>query len=143
MKLTLITIKFFFRNSYDIVVGTKERENRMTHINIFLAGDSTVSNYDSSVAPRTGWGQVLSNYMSNKVVINNHASSGRSSKSFIQEGRLDKVIEQIQPNDYLFIQFGHNDSKPDKKRHTEPFTSFKNYLKEYIHQARDKKAIPV
>ena len=115
----------------------------MTNINVFLAGDSTVCNYDPSVAPRTGWGQVLNEFLNGDVTINNHASSGRSSKSFIQEGRLDEITNHLQANDYLFIQFGHNDSKPDEERHTEPFTSFKANLNQYIQQARNHQAIPV
>ena len=112
-------------------------------INIFIAGDSTVSTYDYSVAPRTGWGQVLGNYMNEKVLVQNRAVSGRSSKSFIDEGRLNQILNKIQANDYLFIQFGHNDEKSDKERHTEPFTSFHNYLTEYIEQARNKQAFPI
>ena len=115
----------------------------MTNINIYLAGDSTVCNYDPSVAPRTGWGQVLNEFLNDDVIVNNHASSGRSSKSFIQEGRLDEITNQLQANDYLFIQFGHNDSKPDEERHTDPFTSFKANLNQFIQQARNKQAIPV
>lgn len=115
----------------------------MTYINIFLAGDSTVSIYDSSVAPRTGWGQVLGDYMNKKVLVQNQATSGRSSKSFIDEGRLRKISDLIEKGDYLFIQFGHNDNKPDKERHTEPFSSYKRYLKKYIQHARNKQAVPV
>lgn len=115
----------------------------MTYINIFLSGDSTVSTYDSSVAPRTGWGQVLGNYMNPEILVQNQAVSGRSSKSFIDEGRLIKISDQIKKGDYLFIQFGHNDSKFDKERHTKPFTSYKRYLTKYIQQARNKQAIPV
>lgn len=115
----------------------------MSNFNIFLTGDSTVSNYDSSVAPRTGWGQVLSDYIMEEVLIHNHASSGRSSKSFIDEGRLDEIANLIQMDDYLFIQFGHNDEKTDKERHTEPFSSFKDYLNQYIQLAKNKQAFPV
>lgn len=115
----------------------------MTKINIFLAGDSTLCNYDSSVAPRTGWGQVLSHYLKDDVIVNNHASSGRSSKSFIQEGRLQEITDRLQTGDYLFIQFGHNDSKPDEERRTDPFTSFKENLNQFIQQARDHHAFPI
>jgi len=115
----------------------------MAVINIFLAGDSTVCNYDSSVAPRMGWGQVLGDYMKGNISIHNHAQSGRSSKSFIDEGRLDNISKDIQKGDYFFIQFGHNDAKDDPERHTNPFTSFKYYLTKYIELAEKKEAYPV
>jgi lysophospholipase L1-like esterase len=116
---------------------------KMEHLQIYLVGDSTVSNYDSSVAPRTGWGQVLGNYLTTEVLVKNYASSGRSSKSFIDEGKLDEIEMNIRKNDYLFIQFGHNDGKPDKERYTNPHTSFKNYINKYVELAKSKQAFPV
>lgn len=118
-------------------------EDNMTHISIFLVGDSTVSNYDESVAPRKGWGQVFGKFLDEDVTIYNQARSGRSSKSFIHEGHLSEVERLIQAGDYLLIQFGHNDSKPDKARATEPFTSYQDYLRQYIKLAKDKHAFPI
>ncbi|WP_051633755.1 rhamnogalacturonan acetylesterase [Bacillus sp. UNC41MFS5] len=116
-------------------------KNRIT---VYLAGDSTVSNYSSSLAPRAGWGQVINQYFDDTVVVKNLASPGRSSKSFIDEGRLDSILKQIQKGDYLFIQFGHNDEKiNDPNRYTEPYSTYKSYLKQYINGARAKGAIPV
>ncbi|MGG3562914.1 rhamnogalacturonan acetylesterase [Neobacillus rhizosphaerae] len=113
-------------------------------ITVYLAGDSTVSNYSSSLAPRTGWGQVLEKYFDEQVTIKNEATPGRSSKSFIDEGRLDTILNEIDKGDYLFIQFGHNDEKiKDPNRYTEPYSTYKNYLKQYIDGARAKQAIPV
>lgn len=78
------------------------------------------------------------------VTVHNHAASGRSSKSFIQEGRLKPVIDQMEKGDYLFIQFGHNDAKSeDPTRYTEPNTTYKAYLRQYIEAARQKEATPV
>ncbi|SMF28052.1 Lysophospholipase L1 [Priestia filamentosa] len=111
---------------------------------VYLVGDSTVSTYDSSVAPRAGWGQVFEEEFRHKVTVRNEAQSGRSSKSFIDEGRLDAVLSEIQKGDYLFIQFGHNDEKiEDPSRYTEPSTTYKSYLKQYIDGARAKKATPI
>lgn len=116
-------------------------KNRIT---VYLAGDSTVSNYDSSLAPRAGWGQVFDRFFDDKIVVKNEASSGRSSKSFIDEGRLDSILHQIEKGDYLFIQFGHNDEKvEDPTRYTEPYSTYKSYLKQYIDGARAKGATPV
>lgn len=114
----------------------------MSKINIYLAGDSTVETYPEERYPRMGWGQVLPNYFSNDVYIENHSVGGRSSKSFIDEGRLEAIDKKIADGDYLFIQFGHNDSKPDE-RYTEPFSTYKEYLAKYIDVAQKHNANPV
>ncbi|MFN2744756.1 rhamnogalacturonan acetylesterase [Bacillus sp. z60-18] len=114
----------------------------MQDIQLFLAGDSTVSDYDASVAPRAGWGQKIGEYVKPGLLVRNEAASGRSSKSFIEEGRLEKILKQIRGGDYLFVQFGHNDQKPDE-RHTDPFGTFKVYLGRYVDSARRKNANPV
>ncbi|MBQ0051752.1 MAG: hypothetical protein KBT11_06780 [Treponema sp.] len=88
---------------------------------IFLAGDSTVKTYDEEQWIG-GWGQYLSRFLDSSVVVKNCAQGGRSSRSFINEGRLYKfgnytfsenegipIGEQIKEGDYLFVQFGHND----------------------------------
>lgn len=108
---------------------------------IFLAGDSTVTDQDTF--PYAGWGQMLPMYFNADVAIVNEAKSGRSSKSFLNEGRLQPILDQIKPNDYLFIQFGHNDEKPDEERATDPFTTFKEHLAIYITEARQRGAIPI
>jgi lysophospholipase L1-like esterase len=110
---------------------------------VFLVGDSTMSFYDSSKAPRAGWGQVLEGLLSNRVKVHNRAASGRSSKSFIHEGRLEAIDRMIGPGDYLLIQFGHNDQHMDEKRHTEPYSTFQSYLQQYIDTARAHQAQPV
>jgi lysophospholipase L1-like esterase len=111
---------------------------------IYLAGDSTVASYSADRAPLTGWGQVLHRFFYDKVIVKNEAVSGRSSKSFIDEGRLDTILGVIKPNDYLFVQFGHNDEKSaDPNRYTEPGSSFKTYLRQYVDGARAKGACPI
>lgn len=111
-------------------------------ITVYLVGDSTVCNYDEDQAPREGWGQELANFFTGNVKIDNRAASGRSSKSFIEEGKFSPVKELMKKGDYLFIQFGHNDEKDDS-RHTDPYTTFKETLTEYINAARSKGAQPV
>ncbi|WP_172370015.1 rhamnogalacturonan acetylesterase [Sporosarcina jiandibaonis] len=111
---------------------------------IYLAADSTVRDYDSTQFPQAGWGQFIADYLTDDVVIKNHAVGGRSSKTFITEGRLAKIAEEISANDYLFIQMGHNDSTKDRpERYTEPYGSYKFYLQQYINAAKAKNAIPV
>lgn len=112
-------------------------------ITLFLAGDSTVTDPDEGGFPFSGWGQMLSYFFRHDVVVANHAIGGRSSKSFISEGRLDAIMEEMKEGDFLFIQFGHNDQKSDEERFTDPATTYKDYLKKYIDAARSKNATPV
>lgn len=110
---------------------------------IYWAGDSTVKQNDITSYPQTGIGQGFSLYAKKGIFIDNRAENGRSSKSFIDEGILATIEEDIKAGDFLFIQFGHNDEKPDEERHTEAFGSYQDYLKQYIKVARDKGAYPV
>ncbi|NOU96149.1 GDSL family lipase [Paenibacillus sp. LMG 31456] len=112
-------------------------------VTVYLAGDSTVTDQALDGYPYAGWGQMLPHYLNASAAVANHAMSGRSSKSFIDEGRLEAIFQLIQPNDYLLIQFGHNDQKPDEERRTEPETTYKQYLKKYIDGARERGAVPV
>jgi len=110
---------------------------------VFLAGDSTMSNYDPELAPRAGWGQMLPEILPYGVGVRNHAASGRSTKSFIDEGRLAAIEAELQPGDLLMIQFGHNDQKPDEARRTEPFGTYKDNLYAFVEVARRRGASPV
>ncbi|MGF7049392.1 lysophospholipase L1-like esterase [Paenibacillus sp. DS2015] len=122
------------------VLNVSSAEETLT---IFLAGDSTVTDQPSIGYPNAGWGQMLPQLFKHDVVVDNHAESGRSSRSFIDEGRLESILEKMKAEDFLFIQFGHNDEKSDIPRGTEPFTTYKQYLKLYIDAARDQQARPV
>ena len=95
-------------------------------ITIFIAGDSTAAERDTSNNNQErGWGQMFQNYFNkNFVVIDNHARGGRSSKSFIDEGRWDAILQKMKKGDYAIIQFGHNDGVEDEARHTDPTTTF-------------------
>ncbi len=110
---------------------------------IFWAGDSTVKQNDFTSFPQTGIGQGLPLFLKKEVHIRNFAQNGRSTKSFIAEGRLQMMEKLIKENDFLLIQFGHNDEKPEEERHTEPFTTFQENLRQYIKTATDHKAHPV
>lgn len=110
---------------------------------VYICGDSTVQTYRESYAPQQGWGQNIEKYFTQDVLFVNKAIAGRSSKSFIVDGRLDEIINIIKPNDYLFVQFGHNDASSKPERYTEPNTTYKEYLRQYIDKARSKSAIPV
>ncbi|KAF0995309.1 rhamnogalacturonan acetylesterase [Geobacillus sp. TFV-3] len=124
--------------------GKASKAGKETVITIYLAGDSTVAAVPRSRTPRTGWGEMLGAWFDDKVVVKNMAASGRSAKSFVEEGRLSRILHEMKQGDYLFIQFGHNDEKVnDPARCTEPFTSYQAYLKQYIDGARVKGATPV
>ncbi|UJF35000.1 rhamnogalacturonan acetylesterase [Paenibacillus hexagrammi] len=110
---------------------------------LYLAGDSTVTDQPADGYPYAGWGQMLPYYFKADAAVANYAVSGRSSKSFIHEGRLDVIASQIRKGDYLFIQFGHNDQKMDEERHTSPYTTYKEHLQKYIDAARIREAIPI
>lgn len=113
-------------------------------IRVYLAGDSTVQTYSINCAPQAGWGQFIENYFNDKVQVLNHAIGGRSSKTFINEGRLKNILDKIEKDDYLIIQMGHNDASIDKpERYTEPNFEYKEYLSEYIDGAFKKGAIPI
>lgn len=113
-------------------------------ITIFMIGDSTMANKKIDGGnPERGWGMVLPGFFSEDIKIDNHAANGRSSKSFISEGRWEKVISKVKKGDYVFIQFGHNDEKADSTRHTAPGTTFDENLRRYVNETRAKGGIPV
>ena len=104
---------------------------------IYLAGDSTV--VDQSVEPWAAWGQMLPRFFRPGVVVANHAESGETIRSFIKEERLAKIMSLIQQGDYLFLQFGHNDQKPNAVS----LEDYKSLLTETIAKVREKGATPV
>ncbi len=113
-------------------------------VTIFMIGDSTMANKKLDGGnPERGWGMVLPGFFSEDIKIDNHAANGRSSKSFISEGRWAKVISKVKKGDYVFIQFGHNDEKADSIRHTEPGATFDDNLRCYVNETRAKGGIPV
>lgn len=111
---------------------------------IFWAADSTVQTNNALTYPQTGIGQAFSLFIKDDVKVVNHAKNGRSTKSFIDEGRLQVIDEAIGEGDFLFIQFGHNDEKiEDQTRYTEPFSSYMENLEIFINVAKKHGAYPV
>ena len=109
---------------------------------IYICGDSTAASYAPERAPITGWGQLLDSMLPGVRVVNK-AMAGRSSKSYLAEGRLVDIEKEIQPGDLLLIQFTHNDTSSLVWRHTEPNTSFINTLSIFVDTARLHGAVPV
>lgn len=116
----------------------------MKAIRIFWAGDSTVKYNRIDTYPQTGIGQVLGLYLKPEVQVYDMAENGRSTKSFIAEGRLAAIEKELKPGDFFFIQFGHNDEKAkDSLRYTKAWGSFQDNLRLYIQAARGHGAYPV
>ncbi|MBX7170979.1 MAG: hypothetical protein K1X72_08480 [Pyrinomonadaceae bacterium] len=114
-------------------------------ITVYLAGDSTMANKVSDKRPETGWGEYLQiNFDETKVKVENHAQNGRSTKSFINEGRWQKIVDVLKKGDYVFIEFGHNDEKLDKPEvGASANTDYRNNLIRFVSDVRAKKAFPV
>ena len=113
-------------------------------IRIFLIGDSTMADKNLIGSPERGWGQLFPMFFHDDVVVENHARNGRSTKSFIAEGRWQVVLDKLQPGDYVFIQFGHNDSKKDDTtRFADARTTYRDNLVRFIADTRSKEAIPI
>ena len=111
---------------------------------IFWVGDSTVQTNDYSTFPQTGIGQVFPIFLKEGYQLENHAKNGRSTKSFLDEGRFEPIKQRIGEGDFLFIQFGHNDEKKeDPARYTVPTSSFRENLRLFVETARSRKAYPV
>ncbi|MBC7913486.1 MAG: rhamnogalacturonan acetylesterase [Pyrinomonadaceae bacterium] len=131
---------------------------------VYIIGDSTVRNTGTGQA---GWGSYLINYLdSNQISVSNQAMAGRSTRTFIKEGRWEKVLSTLKPGDYVLMQFGHNEgSKPDtnkagyrgvlrgisdstvslnwKDGTKETVLTYGAYLRKFIREAKAKGATPV
>lgn len=113
-------------------------------VNIHLIGDSTVQSYQDISDYQGGWGEYLSDFFCTNFKVYNHAIGGRSSRSFIQEGRLKEASKKIQAGDIVCVQMGHNDASADKpERYTEPSTTYIEYINQYVETIRKKGALPI
>lgn len=113
-------------------------------ITIHIVGDSTVCTYRESAYPQTGWGQIIGSFFDgSKVQINNVAIGGRSSKTFIEEGRLAGLKSSVKAGDFIFIQWGHNDRYFGSSSRQVPFDSLGYFLQQYVDSAKAWGATPV
>ena len=128
--VTLISVHLYIQNEDQVIV--------------YLIGDSTMADKPLADNPERGWGQMFPMFFNDNVIIENHARNGRSTKSFIDEGRWKTVFDKLQQGNYVFIQFAHNDEKEkDSTRYAAPHTTFKNNLIKFVKESREKGAIPV
>ena len=109
---------------------------------VFICGDSTAASYDPEKTLMVGWGQLLQGFLPEARVCN-HAIAGRSTKSFLAEGRLQALDGLLRPGDLLLIQFAHNDEDPRPERHTEPRAGYTENLGIFLDFARARGAVPV
>lgn len=133
---------------------------------VFLCGDSTMKNADRDLDGMWGWGaQAQTVFNPKKCTVINCGKAGRSTRTFLEEGRWDEVYNSLRPGDYVILQFGHNDiSDIDTKKERgvirsaadtchvykmesdgryEVIYSYGWYFKKFIQDAREKGATPI
>ena len=110
-------------------------------ITVYLAGDSTCANKLPEKRPETGWGEMLQQYFDPaKVKIENHAQNGRSTKTFISEGRWQAILDKLRKDDWVFVQFGHNDESKEKGERYTPPDAYRANLVRFISDVKAKHA---
>lgn len=135
MKL-LLTLFFIF------ILGTSASAKEP--ITVFLAGDSTMAGKRPEKRPETGWGEFLQQHFDEgHVRVENHAQNGRSTRTFISEGRWQTIVDKLKEGDYVFIQFGHNDSSKEKVDRYTPPADYRANLARFVADVRARKATPV
>ncbi len=143
IRVTIVLAVLFALGS-GIVSAQKDAETSGKKITVFTIGDSTMANKKTEVFPETGWCMAFPAFVDEGVEVKNRAMNGRSSKSFIAEGRWKWVLDSLKQGDYVFIQFGHNDEKNlDTTRFTDPFTTFAENLELFVRETRAKGAHPI
>ncbi|MFJ9645916.1 rhamnogalacturonan acetylesterase [Streptomyces sp. NPDC004244] len=110
---------------------------------IYVAGGSSAVSRPYSFLPMAGWTQALPLFLTDAVEVVNCARARASSKSFRERGRLQWILEDMAPGDYLLFGFGQNDIKPDPGLHTEPFSTFTEQMAAYVHGTRERQGHPV
>lgn len=123
-----------------ILLSFKVQDDRK--IKIYLIGDSTMSVKAISKYPETGWGMPFTYFFDQSVIVDNRAQNGRSTRSFMNEGRWKEVTDSLNAGDYVFIQFGHNDEVKTKPTYTTE-AEFKTNLLQYVNETIKAKATPI
>ncbi|MCO8268011.1 rhamnogalacturonan acetylesterase [Haloferax sp. AB510] len=111
-------------------------------ITVHLVGDSTMADKEANERPETGWGMPFADCFDDAVTVANHAQNGRSTRTFLEEGRWRPVVRQLTETDYVFVQFGHNDEVPSKEQHTTK-KGFVDNLGKFVGETREQGATPV
>jgi lysophospholipase L1-like esterase len=116
---------------------------RQVKLRLFMAGDSTMSIKTPTAFPETGRGMPFTSFWNDELLLVNLAKNGRSTKTFRSEGLWQSIMTAVQPGDYVFIQFGHNDEVKEKVGSYTTPDEFTANLKQYITETRQKNAYPV
>jgi lysophospholipase L1-like esterase len=117
---------------------------RSEPITVYLAGDSTMAPKLPEKRPETGWGERLQGFFAeDRVRIDNRAKNGRSTRSFLEEGSWQAIVDELRAGDYVLIQFGHNDGAKDRPDRYTPPEDYRRNLARFVTDARAKRAIPV
>lgn len=113
-------------------------------VHVYLAGDSTMAQKLNSRRPETGWGERLQEYFDiDRVRVINLARNGRSTRTFLEEGRWREIADGVRPGDFVFIQFGHNDAAVDRTDRYTPPADYRRNLARFVAEVRQKQAHPV
>lgn len=131
--------KFLFYLSLVILVGCSQPKQPM----LYMMGDSTMADKPDLNYPERGWGQLLPTFFDSTFVIENHAKNGRSTRSFIYEGRWDSLFAKLNQGDFLVIQFGHNDGSVQKTERYATPVEYRYNLKKFVTEARAKGVKPI
>ena len=126
-----------------LVITQKSERTAGAKPTVWVTGDSTVQSYTADYAPQAGWGQMLGRYLDDNVTVDNRAIGGRSAKNFISQGRLDEVLREVRPGDYLFVQFGHNDNSRGVDDRWAAPADYRNYLRTFVDGAIQRGATPI
>ena len=111
---------------------------------VWLAGDSTMAEKLPEKRPETGWGEMLQRFFDPaRVQVHNHARNGRSTRTFISEGRWQAIVDSVRPGDYVFIEFGHNDESVEKADRYTPPAGYRANLARMVADVRGKGGTPV
>ncbi len=127
------------------IYATEKTDSAPVVRTLYVIGDSTSAPYPPERYPLHGWAQVLQEHFDPaRLHVDDRAKGGRSSKSFYEEGSWTPIREALQPGDWVFIQFAHNDQKKDdRNRFTDPATTFPEHLRRYVEETRAAGARPV
>jgi rhamnogalacturonan acetylesterase len=151
-----------------VVLGIVSFTVMQTKPVFYIIGDSTVRNGDGSGKNgQWGWGSFMAGYFdTTKISVQNHAIGGRSSRTFITEGRWEKIFANLKKGDYVIMQFGHNDASPlddtarargtirgigndssaiynPIRKINETVYSYGWYMRKYVRETKEKGAVPI
>lgn len=111
---------------------------------VFLAGDSTMSIKREEKRPETGWGEAFAAQLrAGRARLDNRAMNGRSTRTFIEEGRWQDLLDDLGAGDYVLIQFGHNDQSMHKADRYTPPADYRRNLERFVDQVRERGATAV